>query len=76
MKNETITKEYEGKNIRCVYDNGKYYYSIVDVISVVTKSERARKYWNDIKGELIENAIQLSGKIGQLKMEAADKKRN
>ena len=74
MKNETITKEYEGKNIRCVYDNGKYYYSIVDVISVITKSERARKYWNDIKGELIENDIQLSGKIGQLKMEAADKK--
>ena len=74
MNNATITKEYEGKMIRCVYDNGKYYYSVVDIISILTNSERSRKYWHDIKAELAKKDSQLSGKIGQLKMKAEDKK--
>lgn len=49
--------------------NGKWYYSIVDVIAILTDSNRARKYWNDLKKELENEGFdQLSEKIGQLKM--------
>ena len=47
----TITNLFEGKEIRSVWDAEKedYYFSVVDVIGALTESERARKYWNDIK---------------------------
>ncbi len=74
MENETIIKEYENKKIRYITVNNVVYYSIVDVISILTESERSRKYWNDLKSELAKNGSQLSGKIGQLKMQSIDGK--
>ena len=61
MENETIIKEYENKKIRYITVNNVVYYSIVDVISILTESERSRKYWNDLKSELAKNGSQLSG---------------
>ena len=74
MENETIIKEYENKKIRYINVDNVVYYSIVDVISILTESERSRKYWNDLKSELVKNDSQLSGKIGQLKMQSIDGK--
>ena len=50
-KLETITNLFEGAQIRSVWDNNKedYYFSVVDVISALTGSDRPRKYWNDLK---------------------------
>ena len=72
----TITNLFEGKEIRSVWDAEKedYYFSVVDVIGALTESERARKYWNDIKRDLKNEGSELSEKIGQLKLQSADGK--
>ena len=68
----TITNLFEGKEIRSVWDAEKedYYFSVVDVIGALTESERARKYWNDIKRGVKNEGSELSEKIGQLKMKS------
>ena len=75
-KLDTISNLFEGKEVRSIWDNEKeeYYFSVVDVIGVLTESSRARKYWNDIKKQLDIEGSQLSEKIGQLKMKAQDGK--
>ena len=71
-KLETISNLFEGKEIRSIWDSEKedYFFSVVDVISALTGSERPRKYWNDLKTKLNEEGSQLSEKIGQLKMKS------
>ena len=75
-KLETISNLFEGKEIRSIWDEEKeeYYFSVVDVISALTKSRRARKYWNDLKAKLNKEGSQLSERIGQLKMKSKDGK--
>ena len=76
-KLETITNLFEDSQIRSVWDNNKedYYFSVVDVISALTESDRPRKYWNDLKLKLKDEGSQLSEKIGQLKMKSSDGKK-
>ena len=75
-KLELITKMFEGKEIRSVWNReiDDYYFSVIDVVGALTDSVRARKYWNDIKTRLKEEGSELSDKIGQLKMIANDGK--
>jgi len=75
-KLDTISNLFEGQEVRSIWDSEKekYYFSVVDVIGVLTESSRARKYWNDIKKQLDIEGSQLSEKIGQLKMKALDGK--
>lgn len=53
-KLSTILNLFEGKEIRSIWDGekGDYYFSVVDVIGVLTESSRARKYWSDLKKKL------------------------
>ena len=72
-----INKIFNNETIRTVWDKEeeKYYISIVDIISVLTKSTRPRKYWSDLKKKIIdEGHNELSEKIGQLKLRAKDGK--
>lgn len=71
-KLEAITNLFEGKEIRSVWDSEKedYYFSVVDVISVLTESPRPRKYWNALKTKLDNEGSQLSSKLGQLKLKS------
>jgi len=75
-KLKTITNLFEGNEIRSVWDAEKedYYFSVIDVISALTNTERPRKYWNDLKKKLTDEGSQLSENIGQLKMKAFDGK--
>ena len=75
-KINTITNLFEGKEIRSVWDSEKeeYYFSVVDVISVLTESNIPRNYWSDLKRKLKEEGSQLHEKIVQLKMRAQDGK--
>jgi len=75
-KLETISNLFEGNEIRSIWNSEKedYYFSVVDVIGVLTDSKRARKYWNDLKTDLKKEGSQLSEKIGQLKLKASDGK--
>ena len=66
---------FEGKRIRKTIHNNEWWFSIIDVIEVLTGSDRPRKYWNDLKKKLIsEGYYEVSEKIGQLKMTAPDGK--
>ena len=67
---------FEGKRIRRQWDedNEKWWFSVVDMVDVLSGSERPRKYWDDLKRKLKEEGSQLSEKIGQLKMQASDGK--
>ena len=75
-KLETISNLFEGKEIRSIWDAEKeeYYFSVVDIVGALTNSERARKYWNDLKIKLKQEGSQLSEKIGQLKLKSKDGK--
>ena len=71
-------KLFESKKIRSIWneEDQKWYFSIIDIINVLTESNRPRKYWSDLKKKLlIEGFDQLSEKIGQLKLEADDGKK-
>jgi len=67
---------FENKKVRSFWDEQqeKWYISIVDVIEVLTESERPRKYWDDLKRKLRMEGSELSEKIGQLKMQSSDGK--
>jgi prophage antirepressor-like protein len=66
---------FEGKHIRKILHEGEWWFSVVDVIEVLTGNERPRKYWNDLKKKLLsEGYVEVSEKIGQLKMPAPDGK--
>lgn len=69
-------KLFEEKKVRTHWDDGqeKWYISIIDVIEVLTDTDRPRKYWGDLKAKLKKEGSELSEKIGQLKMLAPDGK--
>ena len=71
-----INKIFNSEAIRTVWDKEeeKYYISVIDIIAVLTGSTRPRKYWSDLKQQLLNEGSELSEKIGQLKMAAADGK--
>ena len=76
MTKETAIKLFEQNQIRSIWNDGeeKWYFSIIDVIQILTESERPRKYWNDLKAKLNKEGSQLSENIGQLKMQSNDGK--
>jgi len=66
---------FEGKRIRKTLHEGEWWFSIIDVIEILVGGERPRKYWSDLKKKLLQEGYeQLSEKIGQLKLPAADGK--
>jgi DNA-damage-inducible protein D len=66
---------FQEKQIRRVWHAEEWWFSIIDVIEVLTGTNRSRKYWNDLKKKLLtEGYFQLSENIGQLKMMSPDGK--
>jgi len=69
---------FEDQKIRTAWDEEKeeWYFSIIDVISVLTGTANPRRYWSDLKRKLkAEGANELYEKIVQLKMLSSDGKR-
>lgn len=73
---ENKIKVFENKNIRTFWNEEEedWYFSVVDIIEILTGTERPRKYWSDLKKKLTAEGSELSEKIGQLKLAAADGK--
>ncbi|HLD16335.1 MAG TPA: Bro-N domain-containing protein [Coxiellaceae bacterium] len=72
---ETTLVVFKGKNIRRVFHQGEWWFSIIDIIESLTETARPRKYWSDLKNQLVnQEKSEVSEKIGQLKMKAADNK--
>ena len=78
MKNklETISNLFEDKEIRSIWDSEKeeYYFSVVDVVSALTESNDARKYWSVLKLRLKKEDSELATNCSQLKLKSSDGK--
>lgn len=74
MDNEI--KLFEGRQIRSAWDNEKeeWYFSIIDILGVLTESDNPRKYWSVLKTRLKNEGNELATNCSQLKMQAADGK--
>ena len=78
MSEQEKIQIFEDQKIRTAWDEDKeeWYFSVVDVIRVLTGSENPRRYWSDLKRKLkAEGAVELYEKIVQLKMTASDGKK-
>ena len=71
-----INKLFNNETIRTIWDKEqeKYYVSIIDLVGVLSESERPRKYWSDLKSKLKQEGNEVSEKIGQLKLKSKDGK--
>ncbi len=69
-------KLFESKKIRSSWneDEEKWYFSVIDVIEVLTGSSNARKYWSVLKTRLKAEGGQLATNCSQLKMQSTDGK--
>ena len=68
---------FEDKKVRVVWDadKEKYFFSVVDIVQVLTESPRPRKYWSALKAKLKEEGDETSQKLGQLKLLSPDGKK-
>jgi len=69
-------KLFENKRVRTAWDEEKqdWYFSVVDVVEVLTGTDNPRRYWSDLKRKLNMEGSQLYEKIVQLKMQSTDGK--
>lgn len=77
MPQQEAIKLFEQAKIRTVWDEDqeKWFFSIIDVIAVLTESENPRKYWSVLKTRLKNEGSELATNCSQLKLQAADGKR-
>jgi len=70
-------KIFEEHKVRTVWDEAteEWYFSIVDVVDVLTDSPNSRKYWSVLKNRLKKEGSELTTNCSQLKMPSADGKR-
>jgi hypothetical protein len=73
---EKAIKLFENKKVRVKWDSDKekWYFSIVDVIAILTESSNPRKYWSVLKTRLKAEGSQLATNCSQLKLESSDGK--
>jgi hypothetical protein len=76
MKQNQSLQLFEDKKVRTLWDEEqeRWYFSIVDVIEILTGSPNARKYWSVLKMRLKKEGSQLTTNCSQLKMQSADGK--
>ena len=78
MSEQNKIQLFEDQPIRTAWDEEKeeWYFSVVDVVGVLSGTDNPRRYWSDLKRKLKkEGANQLYEKIVQLKMRSPDGKR-
>lgn len=75
-KLKTISKLFEGNEIRSIWDSEKeeYYFSVVDVIRALTDSTNPRHYWVVLKSRLKSEGSELVTNCDQLKLKSKDGK--
>src|SRR5947209_17085043 len=66
---------FQEKSVRRVWYQNRWYFSIIDVIAILTDSPNPRRYWSDLKRDLeVEGYDEVYAQSVQLKMEAPDGK--
>jgi len=76
MTKETAIKLFNDKKIRTIWDEDqeKWYFSIVDVLAILTESENPQTYWRVLKKRLLDEGNETVTNCNGLKMPAADGK--
>ena len=76
MAEQNEIQLFDGKQVRYVWDeeHEKYFFSVVDVIQVLTDSTTPRRYWSDLKRKLAAEGSEMYEKIVQLKLPSSDGK--
>ena len=77
MKKSNSIILFNQKQIRRIWDEEKelWYFSIIDIVEILTESPRPRKYWSALKTKLKQEGSELSQNVGQLKLESLDGKK-
>lgn len=73
---ENKIKIFENKQVRTLWnaDEEEWYFSVVDVVGILSESKIPRNYWSDLKRKLKQEGSELHEKIVQLKMQSSDGK--
>jgi len=76
LTNKNEIKLFQNRQIRTKWDSEieDYYFSVIDVIAVLTESKNPRKYWSVLKSRLNDEGLEVATNCSQLKMLAADGK--
>ncbi len=76
MTKENTIRLFESQKVRVLWDDRteKWYFSVIDIIRILSESKNPRRYWSDLKIKLNKEGSQLYEKIAQLKMLAFDGK--
>ena len=76
LTNKNEIKLFQNEQIRTKWDSEieDYYFSVIDVIAVLTESKNPRKYWSVLKSRLNDEGLEVATNCSQLKMKAEDGK--
>ena len=76
MTKKEAIKFFEEKKVRTLWDDEteEWYFSIIDVIAVLTESDNPRKYWSELKTRLRKEGNETATNCSQLKMPSLDGK--
>lgn len=74
MYPETSLIVFQGKGIRRLWYKEEWFFSIIDIVTVLTGSSIPRRYWSDLKIKLKDEGFELYEKIVQLKLPSSDGK--
>ena len=76
MDKDKAIKLFNSKEIRVEWneDEEKWYFSVIDVVAVLTESDNPRRYWSDLKRKLKSEGSQLYDFLVQLKLKSSDGK--
>ena len=73
---ESMVVFFEQKEIRKIQHNERWYFSIVDIVFILSESNNPRRYWSDLKKKLTDEGYsELYENIVQLKLGSADGKK-
>lgn len=77
MNQKISIRFYDNKEVRAIWDeeNSKWWFSVVDIVAVITDSPRPRVYWGTLKSRLKKQNNQLYSKCIQLKLISSDWKK-
>ena len=76
MTKENAIRLFQDHRVRVLWDDKqeKWYFSIVDIIAILTESPNPRKYWSVLKTRLSKEGSELTTNCSQLKMQSSDGK--
>ncbi len=76
MMSKISIRFFNDKEVRAVWDDekSKWWFSVPDIIGVLTGSKNPRKYWSVLKTRLKQASFELTTKCSQLKLKANDGK--